>query len=146
LFRGSVEDVMKILVKTMMITLGMGVALVPAALAQDGAMSFFVTSAGPGDGANLGGLAGADAHCANLAEAAGVTGKNWAAYLSASGVNARARMGTGPWTNAAGVVIAESVEALHSDANNLTKEAALDERGNIVTGRGDDTNRHDILT
>lgn len=137
---------MKILIKTMMITLGMGVALAPAALAQDGAMSFFVTSAGPGDGANLGGLAGADAHCASLAEAAGITGKSWAAYLSASGVNARDRIGSGPWTNAAGVVIAESVEALHGDANGLTKETALDERGNIVTGRGDDTNRHDILT
>lgn len=126
--------------------LGLGLALPLPAAAQDAAMSFFVTSTGPGDGANLGGLEGADAHCTRLAEAAGVTGKRWAAYLSASGVNARDRIGTGPWVNAKGVVIAESVEALHGDGNNITKETALDENGNVISGRGDDVNRHDILT
>ena len=78
------------------------------AIAQDGSMSFFVTSQGPGDGANLGGLEGADAHCAGLAEAAGVTGKSWAAYLSGNGTDARDRIGTGPWVNAKGETIAES--------------------------------------
>jgi len=126
--------------------LGLGLALPLPAAAQDAAMSFFVTSTGPGDGANLGGLEGADAHCTRLAEAAGVTGKRWAAYLSASGVNARDRIGTGPWVNAKGVVIAESVEALHGDGNNITKETALNERGEVVRGRGDQPNQHDILT
>ncbi len=116
------------------------------ALAQDAGMSFFVTSTNPGQGANFGGLAGADAHCAALAEAAGATGRTWAAYLSSSEADARDRIGSGPWTNAAGVVIAESVEALHGDANNLNKETALDETGAIVNGRGDEPNRHDILT
>ena len=109
-------------------------------------MSFFITSANPGEGGALGGIEGADAHCASLAEAAGVTGKTWRAYLSTSGENARDRIGSGPWANAAGVVIAESVEQLHGDANNLTKETALNEKGEVVSGRGDDVNRHDILT
>jgi hypothetical protein len=117
----------------------------PAA-AQDNAMSFFVTSAGPGDGANLGGLEGADAHCASLAEAAGVTGKSWAAYLSTDEVDARDRIGAGPWVNAAGETIADSVEALHGDANPISKQTALDETGAMVNGRGDTPNRHDILT
>jgi hypothetical protein len=116
------------------------------ASAQDSAMSFFVTSAGPGDGANLGGLDGADAHCASLAEAAGVTGKTWAAYLSTSDSDARDRIGSGPWVNARGETIAASVEDLHGDANGITKETALDERGEMVNGRGDSPNRHDILT
>jgi hypothetical protein len=119
---------------------------VGAGHAQDAQMGFFVTSENPGRGADLGGLAGADAHCAALAEAAGVTGRTWAAYLSTSEVDARDRIGSGPWTNAEGVVIAESVEALHGDANNITKETALDETGAVVNGRGDTPNRHDILT
>lgn len=115
-------------------------------------MSFFITSAGPGNGADLGGLAGADQHCAALAEAAGVTGKTWRAYLSAAAtdsteaIHARDRIGGGPWYNANGVAIAQSVDDLHSDANNLNKETALDETGAVVNGRGDDPNRHDILT
>lgn len=116
------------------------------ATAQDGSMSFFITSQGPGDGANLGGLDGADAHCASLAEAAGVTGKTWAAYLSTSDVDARDRIGSGPWVNANGDTIADSVEDLHSDQNRISKEAALDETGAPVSGRGDSPNRHDILT
>lgn len=118
----------------------------PAAQAQDASMSFFITSENPGNGADLGGLAGADAYCTTLAEAAGVTGKTWRAYLSSSAENARDRIGAGPWVNAAGVVIADSVEQLHGDANNLGKETALSETGAIINGRSDDPNRHDILT
>jgi hypothetical protein len=115
--------------------------------AQDmAAMSFFITSAGPGDGANLGGLAGADAHCQSLAEAAGAGAKTWRAYLSTSAENARDRIGTGPWQNAKGEVIAASVDELHSDANKISKETALSEKGEVVNGRGDEPNRHDILT
>ncbi|MCT7377902.1 hypothetical protein [Chelativorans salis] len=119
---------------------------VAVATAQDGSMSFFVTSEGSGDGANLGGLEGADAHCSSLAEAAGVTGKTWAAYLSTSDTNARDRIGAGPWVNAKGETIAESLDALHSEQNRISKETALDEHGEMVNGRGDDPNRHDILT
>ena len=122
-------------------------AIAAPAVAQDAAnMSFFITSAGPGDGANLGGLEGADAHCMKLAEAAGSTGHTWAAYLSAEGVNAKDRIGTGPWQNFKGDVIATDVANLHSDANNITKETALTETGAVVNGRGDDPNQHDILT
>jgi hypothetical protein len=118
-----------------------------AAGAQDATMSFFVTSANPGKGADLGGLEGADAHCASLAEAAGVTGKTWRAYLSTSAENARDRIGDGPWVNAKGETVAESLAALHDDnAPGLTKETALDEKGEVVNGRGDEPNRHDILT
>ena len=119
---------------------------VTPSLAQDANMSFFITSENPGDGANLGGLAGADAHCTTLAEAAGVTGQTWAAYLSTSAQNARDRIGAGPWTNANGVVVATSVENLHSNANNLTKENSLSEAGAVINGRGDKPNRHDVLT
>lgn len=119
---------------------------ITASPAQDASMSFFVTSQGPGDGANLGGLEGADAHCSSLAEAAGVTGKTWAAYLSTDEVNARDRIGTGPWVNSKGETIAESVEALHGDQNGISKEAALNEKSEPVNGRGDEPNRHDILT
>jgi hypothetical protein len=123
------------------------VAVASSALAQDAAnMSFFVTSVGSGDGANLGGLAGADAHCATLAEAAGSTGKDWKAYLSAEGVNARDRIGAGPWVNAAGATVATDLDNLHSDSNNITKETALTETGAAVNGRGDEPNQHDILT
>lgn len=114
--------------------------------AQDPAMSFFITSQNPGSGGDLGGLDGADAHCASLADAAGVTGKTWHAYLSATGVDARDRIGAGPWVNAAGVTIAASVGDLHGPGNNLTKDTALDETGAMVNGRGDKPNRHDILT
>lgn len=117
-----------------------------AAMAQDAGMSFFVTSQNPGQGGNFGGIAGADAHCAALAEAAGVNGKTWRAYLSTSTENARDRIGAGPWVNAKGVTIADSVDALHGDGNNLTKDTALNEKGEVVSGRGDETNRHDILT
>lgn len=116
------------------------------ALAQDKSMSFFVTSQGSGKGADLGGLAGADAHCASLAEAAGVKGKTWHAYLSTSDTDARDRIGKGPWFNAKGEKIADDVASLHSDANNLTKQTALDEKGEVINGRGDTPNRHDMLT
>ena len=122
------------------------VAAAPAAIGQDAPMSFFVTSVGLGDGANLGGLEGADAQCMKLAEAAGATGMDWKAYLSAEGVNARDRIGAGPWVNAKGEVIATDVANLHSDAANVTKDTALDENGNLIKGRGDDPNQHDILT
>ncbi|HET9597002.1 MAG TPA: hypothetical protein VFP65_15545 [Anaeromyxobacteraceae bacterium] len=115
-------------------------------------MSFFVTSAGKGKGADLGGLEGADAHCAALAKAAGARRTTWRAYLSTTapngdaGVNARDRIGKGPWKNAKGAVVAKSVQDLHSGSNNLTKETALTEKGEVVPGRGDAVNKHDMLT
>jgi len=111
-------------------------------------MSFFVTSAGSGKGADLGGVSGADKHCQSLAESAGAGGRTWHAYLSTTGagsVNARDRIGRGPWQNAKGVVVATSVDQLHG-ANNLTKETALSEKGGMVNGRTDKPNMHDILT
>lgn len=124
--------------------------VVPAQVqAQQAAMTFFVTSAGPGKGADLGGIAGADAHCAKLAQAAGTTGKTWHAYLSTQGagaVNARDRIGKGPWQNAKGAVVAKSVDDLHSASNNITKQTALSEKGDAINGRGDTPNRHDVLT
>lgn len=120
-----------------------------SALAQSPDMSFFLTSEGPGSGADLGGLEGADAHCAALAEAAGIAGKTWHAYLSTTGeggVHARDRIGTGPWFNFEGVMVARDVTNLHSEDNNLTKATVLDEWGHVVNGRGDSPNRHDILT
>ncbi len=122
-----------------------------------GPMSFFITSEGSGKGADLGGLAGADAHCQKLAAAAGAGGKTWRAYLSvaptfASGatpavpaINARDRIGNGPWFSAKGALIARDVAHLHN-GNNIGKETALDEKGNLVKGRGDTPNEHDILT
>jgi hypothetical protein len=114
-------------------------------------MSFFITSVGKGDGANLGGLAGADAHCAALAKAAGSTKTNWHAYLSttpvqggAAPVDARDRIGSGPWVNAKGVTIARNVDDLHSAK--LSKEMLLNEKGGLVNGAGDTPNTHDILT
>jgi hypothetical protein len=112
-------------------------------------MTFFVTSTGLGRGADLGGLAGADAHCQALAGAAGAGNRTWRAYLSTQGanaVNARDRIGSGPWQNANGVVIARSVADLHSEANAMTKETNVDERGRLVNGSGDRPNQHDILT
>jgi hypothetical protein len=126
--------------------------LTAPAQAQQGTMSFFVTSVGKGNGADLGGLTGADAQCQALAQATGLTETNWHAYLSttepggAAGVNARDRIGKGPWQNAKGVVVAKSVEDLHSDSNNINKLTALTEKGESVSGRGDAVNMHDILT
>jgi hypothetical protein len=120
-----------------------------AAPAQQANMTFFVTSAGPGKGADLGGLSGADAQCAKLAQATGSTGKTWHAYLSTQGanaVNAKDRIGKGPWQNAKGVVVAKSVADLHSDSNNLNKQTALSEKGEVINGRSDTPNRHDALT
>jgi hypothetical protein len=120
----------------------------PPAGAQQTGMSFFVTSAGPGKGADLGGLAGADAHCQALAASAGAGAKTWKAYLSTQGegaVNARDRIGKGPWVNAKGVTVAKDVAELHGD-NKLTKQTALSEKGEPINGRGDTPNRHDILT
>jgi hypothetical protein len=115
--------------------------------AQDAAnMTFFVSSVGSGDGANLGGLEGADALCTRLAEAAGAGGKEWRAYLSATGVHARDRIGPGPWQNYMGQPIALNVANLHSDSDNFTKFTALTETGEMVPGFGDATNTHDILT
>jgi hypothetical protein len=111
-------------------------------------MSFFITSTGPGNGADLGGLEGADAHCALLGDQAGAGDVTWRAYLSTTAeegqpaVNARARIGTGPWYNHAGVMVARDVTDLHSDDANLTKETILTEKGSVVNGRGDDPNRH----
>mgnify|MGYP001284787394 CR=1 FL=1 len=122
-----------------------------------GPMGFFVTSVGSGEGANLGGLSGADAHCQRLAAAVGAGGRNWRAYLSlpptfptatspaVAAVNARDRIGKGPWYNAKGVLIARDLDHLHN-GNHINKANALDEKGNPVPGRGDTPNEHDILT
>jgi hypothetical protein len=121
------------------------------AQAQQTALTFFITSVGPGNGADLGGLEGADRHCQALAEAAGAGGRAWRAYLStqavggAPAINARDRIGRGPWQNAKGVVIAKDVDELHGQ-NNISKETALNEKGEMINGRGDRPNRHDILT
>jgi len=129
-----------------------GFAAAQPAQAQSANMTFFVTSAGPGNGANLGGLEGADKQCQTLAAAAGAGAKTWHAYLSAQAadgkpaVNARDRIGKGPWQNAKGVVIAKDVADLHSASNNLTKQTALSEKGDVINGRGDTPNRHDALT
>ena len=120
--------------------------------AQDGDMSFFVVSAGPGDGANLGGLEGADQHCQDLAYGVGGGDLTWRAYLSAismggqAAVNARDRIGEGPWYNYAGDLIARNVEELHSADVNLDKQSILSEKGQMANGRGDDPNMHDFLT
>ena len=111
-------------------------------------LSFFVTSSNPGQGADFGGLAGADRHCQALATAAGAGGKTWRAYLSTTGsgsVNARDRIGRGPWFNAKGTQVAANVDELHG-TNQITKATALDERGQVVMGRGDAVNMHDVLT
>ncbi len=120
-----------------------GIITASAAAAQEA--SFFITSQNPGNGGDLGGIEGADAHCNALAAAAG-SGKTWRAYLSTSTEDARDRIGTGPWYNVNSVEIATDVDNLHSDDNNITQETALDETGTVVTGRGETPNRHDILT
>jgi len=137
------------LASTALLSLGLGSA--GAQAQQGGDMTFFVTSVGSGKGADLGGLEGADRHCQRLAEAAGAGDRTWRAYLSAQGsggrpaVDARDRVGRGPWRNARGVVVAGDLDQLHG-ANNLSKETALTERGEPVKGRGDSPNEHDILT
>lgn len=122
-----------------------------SAQAGDSPMGFFVTSTGMGDGANLGGLEGADAHCQKLAANAGAPERDWKAYLSTEadgkrGISARDRIGAGPWYNAKGVLIANNITELHLYNRTITKETALDENGNMVNGRGDKPNRHDMLT
>jgi hypothetical protein len=133
---------------------GLIAVLSQPASAQSTGTSFFVTSVGIGNGANLGGLAGADNHCQELAQAAGANAsgvKTWHAYLSTQAadgqpaINARDRIGKGPWQNAKGVVIAKDVAELHG-SNNLSKQTALSEKGEIINGRGDTPNRHDMLT
>ena len=135
-----------------MIRMVLSAALLLFARPQAPAMNFFITSAGLGNGAALGGLEGADAHCAALAKAAGSAITTWRAYLSAKAsdgkpaVNARDRIGNGPWYNHAGVQVAASVADLHSDNNKLGKATSLTEKGSPVNGRGDTPNMHDILT
>src|SRR6266571_9270817 len=128
------------------ITFGATTGLAQQQQPQAPNMSFFVTSAGPGKGADLGGLEGADRHCQTLAQAAGAGGKTWHAYLSTQGanaVNAKDRIGKGPWTNAKGVVVAKDVADLHGASNNLSKQTSLSEKGEVINGRGDTPNRHD---
>ncbi len=127
-------------------------AAISTVSSQSNPMSFFITSVGSGNGANLGGLAGADAHCQSLAAAAGAGSKTFRAYLSAQAadgqptVHARDRIGTGPWYNAKGIMVAENVDHLHSETMSLGKENSLTEKGDMVNGRGDTPNLHDILT
>jgi hypothetical protein len=126
-----------------------GFALLALAQTDARKMTFFITSVGTGKGADLGGLAGADQHCQMLAKAAGAGARTWHAYLSASGspaVNARDRIGKGPWYNAKGLMVAKDVQDLHSDSNNLKKETSISEKGEVLNGRGDTPNQHDILT
>ena len=134
------------------VLVGVLASLPVSAQNADPKMSFFIVSSGPGNGADLGGLAGADGRCQMLARAVGAASRTWRAYLSATAsggqaaVNARDRIGSGPWFNAKGVQIASDVDDLHSDKNNLTKETQLNEYGRMVNGRGDSPNRHDVLT
>ena len=115
-------------------------------------LGFFITSANPGKGADLGGLDGADKYCQTLAAAAGAGSRTWRAYLSTAaangkpGVNAKDRIGAGPWFNAKGVKVADSVADLHSDNNKLSKENSITEKGEVVNGRGDTPNKHDLMT
>lgn len=144
--------------KSILAGCAIGAALTAGSLslahAETPVMSFFVTSAGPGKGGDLGGLAGADAHCRALARAAGSKIESWHAYLSTQGstladpnvVHARDRIGRGPWHNARGVLIARDVDDLHSPHNQLNKETALDERGQPINGRTESPSKHDILT
>ncbi len=148
--------VVKTILKTACLSAAAVMALAGCANMQSGpaGMSFFVTSVGPGKGGDLGGLEGADKHCQSLAQAAGAGNRTWRAYLSTQApslnnpgfVNARDRIGTGPWQNAKGVVVARSVDDLHSAGSNLTKATTLDEKGQLVNGRTETPNKHDILT
>src|SRR3954454_12780445 len=117
--------------------------------AQSADTSFFLTSAGPGKGSDLGGIEGADRHCQALAQAAGASGQTRPRDLStqaANAVTAKERIGRGPWVNAQGATIAKDVADLHGASNNLSKDTALSEKGEVINGRGDTPNRHDILT
>jgi len=137
------KNIRIVVMAVLLVALGSSVGL-----AQDAGMTFFITSAGSGNGADLGGLEGADRQCQALAAAVGAGDKTWRAYLSTTGsggVNARDRIGSGPWYNFNGVTVAESVDQLHGD-NNLTKETILTENGDMSNGRGDEPNMHDILT
>lgn len=135
-----------------LLTIATGAAGVARAQQAGGEMTFFVTSVGSGKGADLGGLEGADRHCQSLAATAGAGTRTWRAYLStqASGgqpaVDARDRIGRGPWRNAKGEEVARDLDELHGAAPNLTKQTALTEKGEAVNGRGDTPNQHDILT
>ena len=139
---------LSILISAILLSAGLSLSV----QSQQADMTFFVTSAGPGKGGDLGGLAGADAHCQSLAQAAGAGNKTWRAYLStnarggANPVHARDRIGNGPWQNAKGAVIATSVADLHSDNNKISKANALDEKGQPIKVRGDTPVMHDILT
>jgi hypothetical protein len=130
----------------------LAVVAAPPAFAQSADISFFLTSNGPGKGGDLGGIAGADRYCQSLAQAAGAGAKTWRAYLSTQAadgqpaVNAKDRIGKGPWQNAKGVVVAKDVVDLHSANNNLSKQTALSEKGEVINGAGDTPNRHDVLT
>jgi hypothetical protein len=129
-----------------------GLGLPTTVQAQQAEMSFFISSTGKGNGADLGGIAGADAHCQALATAAGAASPNWRAYLSTTepggnaGVNARDRIGNGPWKNAKGVVVATNLDNLHSASANINKQTGLTEKGDALSGSGDPVNIHDILT
>jgi hypothetical protein len=135
---------------TVCATLALG-ACAMNATAPKNSMGFFLTSVNPGKGADLGGLAGADKYCETLANSVGAGGKNWKAYLSAAAagsapaVNAKDRIGSGPWQNAKGVIIANNVSELHGN-NNVNKQTAITEKGEVISGRGDAVNQHDILT
>ena len=140
---------------TLCVLLGIGTAVTAvrnAAAQAAPKMTFFITSAGPGNGANLGGIAGADKYCQTRAAAVGAGDRTWRAYLSVTGdgkqpaVNARDRIGKGPWYNAKGMLAAQNVADLHSAQNKLSKEVSLSEKGEMINGRGDNPNRHDILT
>ena len=131
------------------LTLWAAAAVPMCAQNAPGKMSFFITSEGPGNGAALGGLAGADHHCQRLASAVGAGNRTWRAYLSTSGgtaINARERIGKGPWYNAKGEMVAKDVDDLHSENNKLGKQTSLSEKGQVLNGRGDNPNQHDILT
>jgi hypothetical protein len=150
----SVRHSMLLLGAGWLMLVGCATPEAPRAAAAGTGMTFFITSIGPGKGADLGGLEGADRHCQSLAKAVGAGDRTWRAYLSTqapalndpNAVHARDRIGAGPWHNAKGVMIAKSVEDLHSAKNNLTKETALNEKGEPVNGRTEKPNKHDILT
>jgi hypothetical protein len=148
LFWGNAMNRTRLCVVVSVALLALGCAGGPT---QQTPMTFFITSSGPGRGADLGGLAGADSYCQSLAALAGAGGRTWRAYLSTSAsgsqppINARDRIGKGPWQNAKDVVIAQNIAELHAE-NNLNKQTALTEKGQMVNGVGDTPNRHDILT
>lgn len=131
---------------TILLALSLPAVAQPPAEEQDTSLSFFITSIGSGDGANLGGLDGADARCTELAEAAGTTGKTWHAYLSTDDVDARDRIGSGPWFNANGDLVARSVDHLHYSNVLLNKQNSITESGEQINGVGDSPNMHDMLT